>query len=179
MDTSLGERSKTGASTIDPAQEFINLYDTEMPRVYRYIAHHLGSAQEAEDITSEVFQRAFQNWPQLRQANSKRAWLMTVANHLVSDYFRRHARPVLPFIMEATAELNPEEAAVQREDAVILIRKLGQLPVRDRTVLTLRFAGDLSHREIAEVLGISEDASAVALYRALRRLREAYEGEPR
>ena len=56
---------------------------------------------------------------------------------------------------------------------------LSGLADRDRQIVTLRFAAGLSHREIGRVLRISEGASAVALLRVLRRLRQSYGGEDR
>jgi len=180
MDTSPGERSIPEASSRDPAQEFVQIYDNEVGRVYRYISYHVGSVQEAEDLTADVFQRALQSWPSIHgQLNSPRAWLMTVANNLVVDHYRRRAKPAWPLVLGTGSSPSPEEDVVRQEETRTLLERLSQLPERDRTILTLRFAGELSHREIGRAMGISEDASAVALLRALRRLRMAYEGEAR
>lgn len=163
---------------------FAQLYDSEMSRVYRYVRYRVGTVEEAEDLTSEVFHRALRHWPKMRrELRSPRAWLFTIATRLLVDHYRRRGGP-----QEASLENNPalpstqagpEAALLQQEEVSILQAHLAALPERDRAVLTLRFAGDLSHREIGEILEISEGASAVALLRALRRLRQLYEGEER
>ena len=163
---------------------FARLYDSEMSRVYRYILYRVGTVEEAEDLTSEVFHRALRHWPRMRlELRSPRAWLFTIATRLLIDHYRQRGGP-----QEASLENSPvlpstwsgpEAELLQQEEVSILRTHLAALSERDRTVLTLRFTGDLSHREIGEILGISEGASAVALLRALRRLRQVYEGEER
>ena len=170
-------------SGVDSATElFARLYDAEMPRVYRYLCYRVGSRIEAEDLTADVFQRALRHWPRVySQLESPRAWLFTVASNRLADYYRqRHARPAASLDGRfdlASGQSDPEAEAVRREEVATLLSNLRQVSERDRTVLTLRFAGGLDHREIGQVLGISEGASAVALLRALRRLREVYEEE--
>jgi len=166
----------------DPLEEFARLYDAEMPRVYRYICYRVSSVEEAEDLTADVFHRALRHWPRMRtRLRSPRAWLMTLATNRVTDHYRRR-RVRRTFSLNSTvpvasAQPGPEERAVRQEEVSTLLKRLEGLPERDRTILALRFAADLSHREIGEILGISEGASAVALLRALRRLRQSYQGE--
>lgn len=166
----------------DDRESFARLYDEEMPRIYRYIRYRVRSVEIAEDLTADTFHRALRHWPRMRQRlRSPRAWLLTIATNRLTDYYRRSgARPTAslgdrPEI--ATPQVGPEERTIRREEVAVLLNHLSQLSERDQSVLTLRFAGDLSHREIGEILGISEGASAVALLRALRRLRRAYQGE--
>jgi RNA polymerase sigma-70 factor (ECF subfamily) len=166
----------------DPGVEFARLYDREMPRVYRYLCYRVGSRVEAEDLTADVFQRALRQWPHMAsQLESPRAWLFTIASNRLTDYYRQgQSRPATSLDGRfdlASSQPDPETEAVRREEVSILLKNLGRLSDRDRSVLTLRFAGGLDHREIGRVLGISEGASAVALLRALRRLRELYEEE--
>jgi len=184
MDPSMRNRSDPRANTEDPVAAFASLYDAEMPRVYRYIRYQVDSMEEAEDLTADVFHQALRHWPRMqKQLRSPRSWLLTLATHRVADHFRRRRnRPAFP--LEAAPNLagtqpGPEEMAVRQEEVNMLLARLSELPERDRTILTLRFAGELSHREIGQVLGIQEGASAVALLRALRRLRQSYQGEER
>lgn len=168
----------------DTARElFARLYDSEMPRIYRYLCCRVGSRVEAEDLTADVFQRALRQWPQVaHKLESPRAWLFTIATNRLTDYYRQGARPAVLHPVDERFELasnqpDPEAEAVRREETTTLLARLQRMSERDRAVLTLRFAGELDHREIGRALGISEGASAVALLRALRRLRELYEEE--
>jgi len=181
MDNFARVQAKPGS---DPGVEFARLYDREMPRIYRYLCYRVGSRVEAEDLTADVFQRALRRWPQVASdIESPRAWLFTIASNRLTDYYRRSARsnvsstPVDERFDLASPQPDPEAEAIRQEEAATLLANLKQMSERDRNVLTLRFAGELGHREIGQVLGISEGASAVALLRALRRLRKMYEEE--
>lgn len=166
----------------DPGQSFAELYDEEMPRLYRYIRCRVGSREEAEDLTADVFQRALKSWPRTRaRLRSPRAWLFSIASNRVADHHRRRQflRVISMGQAAGSADDNPEpeEEALQQQEVAELLGHLGELSERDRSILSLRFGGELSHREIGQVLRISEGAAAVALLRALRRLRRCYEGE--
>lgn len=174
------QRSQPKLSSDAVREQFARLYDREMPRIYRYLCYRVGSRVEAEDLTADVFQRALRQWPQVGyRIESPRAWLFTIATNRLIDYYRQKAPDVLQSIDErfdlASPQPDPEAEAVRREEAAALLARLQRLSERDRAVLTLRFAGELDHREIGQTLGISEGASAVALLRALRRLRGLYE----
>ncbi len=182
MDTFSGDRPHARPGTADLMEEFLQLYDTEMARVYRYVRYHVRSEEEAEDITADVFHRALRHWPRMRgQLSSPRAWLLKIASNRLADFYRRRqVRQIFSLFKVgsvASPHTGPEEAAVQQEEVAVLLSKVAQLSARDQAVLALRFAGEMSHREIGQALGISEEASAVALLRALRRLRRAYQGE--
>jgi RNA polymerase sigma-70 factor (ECF subfamily) len=165
-------------------EAFGRLYDDEMPRVYRYFRYHVRTVEEAEDLTSDVFHRALRHWNRMRKKlRSPRAWLFSIATNRLTDHFRRkHNTPA--FDVETAADVvsnhsGPEETTLEKERIGDLLNHLSKLTKRDRQVVTLRFAAELSHREIGRVLGISEGASAVALLRVLRRLRDSYRGEDR
>jgi len=163
-------------------EQFARLYDSEMPRIYQYLCYRVDSQGEAEDLTADVFQRALRQWPRVHASlESPRAWLFTVATNRLTDYYRqqptRCTAPLDDRFDLASSQPDPETEAIRREETDTLLSNLQQMSERDRSVLTLRFAGGLDHREIGQVLGISEGASAVALLRALRRLREMYEEE--
>lgn len=173
--------SKDGAGPAsDPLEDFARLYDAEMPRIYRYICYRVRTREEAEDLTADVFCRALRHWPRVRgELRSPRAWLFTLAGHCLVDYYRRVRGRVETSIDDRFGLgddlAGPEEASIRRQEMQTLLSSLDALPERDRTVLVLRFVGDLSHEEIGEILGISAGASAVALLRALRRLRRLYQ----
>ena len=164
----------------DPQVEFARLYDNEMPRVYRFICHHVGSCQEAEEVTGDVFRRAQRQWPQVyRKLDSPRAWLFALARERLADHARRpEGRPAGPpercFDLQGDAP-GPEAEAARGGQLAALLDRLAGLPDMDRTVLTLRFAGGLEQREIGSVLEIDEPAAALSLLQALRRLRETME----
>jgi RNA polymerase sigma factor (sigma-70 family) len=144
-------------------------------RVYAYVAYRIGDGPDAEDVTSDVFERALryrESYDATRGAPLP--WLLGIARRCVDDLGRK-ARPTLELeqIERATLEDVASEA-VQRLNLTAAIRRLDD---RSRDLLALRFGADLSARAIGEVLGLKTNAVEVALHRTLGRLRIDLEDE--
>jgi RNA polymerase sigma-70 factor (ECF subfamily) len=153
-------------------QAFAMLYRHYLPDVYRFCYRRLGNEPAAEDATSQVFTRALVALPRF-ESGSFRAWLFTIAHHIVIDEVRR-TRPAAS--LEAAASLTdpaptPEEALLSAEHCRRLAAVLRQLPPAQQQVLELRLAG-LKAPEIATVLGRSHGTIRNLQHRALLRVRE-------
>ena len=166
-------------SLTNDQRTFNRLYETEMPRVFRYICYLVDSGERARDLTADVFQEAVLDWPRVRrQLHSPRAWLFSLAVQRLSAHLQGQAIPPEP-----ERELVPAPAADAEESAFerpaeldLLFANLSRLSEQERTILALHFAGELGHREIGQVLGLDEKEAAIALLRSLRRLRQVYGG---
>jgi RNA polymerase sigma factor (sigma-70 family) len=142
-------------------------------RVYAYIAYRVGDGPDAEDLTSETFERALR----YRKSYDPRkgepvAWLLGIAKRCVDG---RGLRPEL--LSESPDE--PSRADVE-EDVVrrlTVARAVGGLDDRDRELIALRYGADLTARQIAEMLGARTNAIEVALHRALGKLRATFGDE--
>ena len=135
-------------------------------RVYAYVAYRLGPGPHAEDVTSEVFERALRYRASFDpKRGDPAAWLLGIARRAIVD---AAAEPVAPG-SERHAVAGPEEAAPARLDVVAAV---AQLEVRDRELVALRYGADLTARQIAELLELRVNTVEVALHRALARLRE-------
>jgi RNA polymerase sigma-70 factor, ECF subfamily len=145
-------------------------------RVYAYVAYRVGDPSEAEDITSETFERALR----YRDGYDSRkgepiAWLLGIARNCVYDAQLR-PRPQAPHDLEP-ADVDVETDVVAR---VTLEDALAGLSTSDRELLALRYGADLRAREIAKLLDRRTNAVEVALSRARARLAAGLEqGEPR
>jgi RNA polymerase sigma-70 factor (ECF subfamily) len=133
---------------------------------------------EAEDLTQATFERAVRAWSRFdpRRA-SERTWLLAIARNLLIDHRRRDrsgALETLEGFDERTvpAVPGPEERLTTEPE---LTEALDQLAARDREVLALRFGGDLTGQEIAELLGLSLANVQQITSRSLRKLRELLE----
>jgi RNA polymerase sigma-70 factor, ECF subfamily len=137
-------------------------------RVYSYVAYRIGDGPDAEDVTSEVFERALR----YRQTyDSKRgeplAWLLGIARRCVEDAARRpRADSAEPPDTPSAEDLESE--AVQR---VTVAAAVGQLDERAQDLVALRYGADLTAKQIGSVLGLKTNAVEVALHRTLERLR--------
>ena len=154
----------------DPRQ-FALLYARYLDHVHRYCYRRLGSREAAEDATSLVFTKALAAFPHYRDA-SFRAWLFTIAHHVVTDRYRAE-RP--EYALETAADIqdaapSPEDLALAADERRGVMVLLAALPVHQRQVVELRLAG-LTGTEIAQALGRSRANVDVTQYRAVSRLR--------
>jgi RNA polymerase sigma-70 factor (ECF subfamily) len=150
---------------------FARVYDDHVWRVYGFLAYRLTDRQTVEDLTQATFERALRAWSRFdpRRA-SERTWLLAIAANLLIDY-RRRDRSVLVETIEdrwLAPAPGPEERGLGSSE---LAAALAELTDREREVLALRFGGDLSGGEIAQVLGLSVANVQQITSRALRKLR--------
>ncbi|MDP9266538.1 MAG: RNA polymerase sigma factor [Chloroflexota bacterium] len=154
---------------------FADLYDEHVDAVYRYVLYRLREASDAEDVTSEVFTKAFANIHRYRwQGKSFLAWLYTIARNAVTDR-RRRDRPTIELDNAfGVAEQGPtaHDHAVHGEQVLALRGAVKHLTGEQQEVLLLRFAENLSSRQVAVKLGKNEGAIRALQFRALGRLRK-------
>jgi len=137
-------------------------------RVYAYVAYRIGDGPDAEDITSETFERAFRRKATFDPARGTPvAWLLGIARNRISDMAFAGDIPVAR-VPDTPDPTELEEGAVRR---VTLAAALAQLDPHDQELIALRYGADLTARRIGEILGMSTNAAEVALHRALGRLR--------
>ncbi|MEO0249985.1 MAG: sigma-70 family RNA polymerase sigma factor [candidate division WOR-3 bacterium] len=160
-------------------RQFAPLYEQYLDRIYRYIAARVGDGTMAEDLTSEVFLKALENLSRYRPSAPFAAWIFTIAHHTVASHFRQ--RPVMigyhePFFDRASSgNVFPPQREGPDDDLAQLHQLLARLDEEDRELLRLRFAGGLTYREAAMVLGRSPGAVKMATHRLLQRLRHEME----
>jgi RNA polymerase sigma-70 factor (ECF subfamily) len=143
-------------------------------RVYAYAAYRLGDGPDAEDVTSEVFERALRyrhNYD--RSKGEPAAWLLGIAQRCTSAALaaRAHDQPRVERDGESEGF---EDDSIRR---LTLAAALSQLSDRDQELIALRFGADLTAAQIARVLDGKTNAVEVALHRALARLRSILESE--
>jgi len=161
-----------GHQATSPSQEeFSRLYEAYFPRLMAYALSRLGERQVAEDVVAEVFVRAFTHWGSLRDRGALEGWLFSIAHNLVVSHVRAQARTCRWWERGGGDGESPEEAALAQDERRRLRQALAKLPERYQRILALRFEAGLSHRDIAQVMGLSEVNVRVTLLRALRRLR--------
>lgn len=154
-------------------EAFDLLYETYLPRVYRFAVKRLRDAGEAEDVTQEVFHTVFQVLGGYRGQSSLLVWIFGITRNTVNRRFRRLRPPTESF--EGTArELPAEIPAVDRMvEARLLLQRCEEIVESELTPLQRRIF-HLKHlrrqpiRVIAEALGKSEDAIKANLYRMRR-----------
>jgi RNA polymerase sigma-70 factor, ECF subfamily len=165
------DRSLVEAAKADPGR-FAELYDRHVDRIYAFASRRTSDRAAAEDITSEVFEKAL---AQLRQFEWRGtpfvAWLFRIAANAIADRWRKEGR---------REEIGPIPEAHETDDIerrVALAQLVERLPDAQRQVIGMRFGEDRSIREIAAALGRSEGAVKQLQLRALERLRKEMGGD--
>jgi RNA polymerase sigma-70 factor (ECF subfamily) len=152
------------------------LYERHAVAVYRYLLARGASADQAEDLTAAAFERALRSIGGFSPGRAGfRPWLLAIARNAWVDARRLTSRETDLNDAAGVAANggSPEDAAEASEDRELVMRLLAQLPETGRDAVALRYAAGLSAREIATVIGKSEDATKKVLSRSLDSLREA------
>jgi len=147
-------------------------------RVYSYVAYRVGDGPDAQDITSEAFERALRGRHTYDPSRGAPiSWLLGIARRCVSDAWAARSNPVAD-PSELPDGVDLEDQSIRR---LTLSAAIATLDVREQELIALRYGADLTARRIAEVLGMRTNAVEVALHRALVRLREQLgaEGSPK
>ena len=155
-------------------QEFQTFYQENLGLIYRYIYSKVGNREEAEDLTSQTFMKAVRSIDRERGPQSMQKWLFQVARTTVADYWRAYYRisvssldELLDAGWEGPIDEDPVVGDVAPPERVQRILKA--LPEHYREVLTCRFLLNLSIKETAVKMGLTEANVKVLQFRALKR----------
>jgi RNA polymerase sigma factor (sigma-70 family) len=142
-------------------------------RVYAYVAYRIGDGPEAEDVTSETFERALRYRKTYRSSKGEPVgWLIGIARRCIADAVEGRLE-----LLEPEDAISPGDLAADAVVRLDVADAMATLDERNRELIALRFGADMTARQIAQVLGLKTNAVEVALHRALGRLR-AELGEP-
>ncbi len=159
-------------------EAFGQLYDHYVSSIYRFVYYRVGSAQLAEDLTSETFVRGLRaiqrfSW----QGKDFGAWLTTIARNLVADHYKS-SRARLELVSDDVPE-GPQTAPSPEDDVLslltneILFEAVNNLPAEQRDCVLMRFIQGLSIAQTAAALDRSEGAIKQLQLRAVRNLAKA------
>lgn len=157
-------------------QFFSELFDRYFERVYQFHLFRIRQDQDAEDLTSETFTKVFQKIDTFREDGAPfSAWLFTIARNTLIDFTRKHK--IKP---ESIDEIQPSDEPSKDFDMTkientVLSDKLWEairtLPEKQQQLWGLKLSADLPHRDIAEILGTTENNVNVMVNRSLKQLK--------
>jgi RNA polymerase sigma-70 factor (ECF subfamily) len=160
---------------------FEELYTEYFTRVYAFLRALLGNAEDAEDVTSQVFIKAYHAYGRYQpQRATPASWLFQIARNAALDHHRRSARRDRldrRLASQPVVHQDPSEVAAERILYREILGALDRLPHRQREVVGLRHSG-LSFLEVGDLMACSEDAAKMLYYRALRSLRASLPADP-
>jgi RNA polymerase sigma factor (sigma-70 family) len=152
-------------SALPPFQVLLDRHGGEVLGVLRGAVGRV----DADDCFQETLLAALRAYPRLEHGDNLRGWLMTIAYRKAVDHHRANGRRPQP--VGEVEEVADERAVAPAPDSGVWAR-VGALPPKQRAAVTLRFAGDLPHTEIAAALGCSPEAARRSLHEGIKRLRK-------
>jgi RNA polymerase sigma-70 factor (ECF subfamily) len=174
-DSRAGESVLVERAIAGDAEAFGELYVLHLDAIYRYIYYRVGDAQDAEDLTEQVFLRVWQALPGYEQRGYPfSSWLYRIAHNAVVDYHRERGGATGALPLEDWVENGSRAAAldevISAEEAAALSAAVKQLSDDQQQVILLRFVEGMSHAQVAHIVGKSEGACRVIQHRALAAL---------
>ncbi len=158
---------------------FGELYEHFFPRIYNLIYVRVKNSTVADDIVSDVFLKMTQNLGTFDEGKASFCtWLSRIAMRTLTDYYRwqghRQGNVEWDDVLSPAAPVQeqPESQYLAAEGRAELLLALDKLGERERRIIELKFWGDLSNKEIAEVMDMTPSNVGVILHRAMKVLRD-------
>jgi DNA-directed RNA polymerase specialized sigma24 family protein len=159
----------TTTARLPPFQRFL---DAHAEDVLRYLVASVGR-HDADDAFQDTFLSALRAYPRLPPGSNLRGWVLTIAHRKAIDVHRARGRNPVPVAeIGDGAQPTPPPAPLPPTGEGDHWERVRALPARQREVLTLRYAADLTHAEIATALHCTEEAARRAAADGLKSLRK-------
>lgn len=152
-------------------EAFTRLYETHVDAVYQYCAYRTHTIEEAEDLTSEVWENALIHIRELKSNHPIvfKGWLFKIAQNCIYKHWKKKTPEGLGEEAECiqSEELNPEQESKRQNEAEELRTLVKALAPQQQETVALHFFSGLRNKEIAKILDLSEKTVASNLSRAL------------
>ena len=148
------------------------IYRSHAQTVYKFLLAQCRDPDLAEELTQETFYRAVCSIDRVDGSCKLSVWLCQIAKHLWYQHLRKRQKETVP--LETAPETpvpSAEDGVLDQEGRLTLLRQIHRLPEPQREVIYLRAFGNLSFREIGDVLGKTENWARVTFYRTKEKLR--------
>lgn len=147
------------------------VYEEHCQTVYRYLLSLTRNADLAEELTQETFFQAIKGIERFDGSCRITTWLCAIAKNQFLAYNRKH--PPAENLTESSAVVSgPESEVISSMNRIDILKKMHCIPEPGREIMHLRLFGNLSFREIGEIMGKSENWARVTYYRAKEQLRK-------
>lgn len=156
-------------------------YEAHADTVFRHVFLRVRDREKAKDIVQDAFSKTWAYLAEGKEVDHMKAFLFRVANNLIIDSARKKKSASLDVMMDENGfeiaddtVADPSEMQGVRE----ALRLLADLDEIYRVAITMRFMDEMSPREIADVLGVSENVISVRIHRGIERLQKLYDRPP-
>lgn len=147
------------------------MYRQNAKIVYYFLYSWCHNVQLAEDLTQETFLKAYQSIERYDGSCKLSVWLCQIAKHLYFQYLQKNGREIPAELEEERiAKEDTEKQVLTKLELIDVLKEMQKLPDKMREVIYLRIIGELSFREIGEILGKTENWARVNFYRGKEQL---------
>ncbi len=153
--------------------DFLKLYDEQADGVFRFAYFKLLDRDRAEEVTQEAFVRTWEYLRSGKTVDNQRAFVYRVANNIIVDQFRKKRELSLDALRDDgfDAGFEPLAGAALEMDAAAVRKVIDRLDPKYRDPILLRHVNGISVKEIAAILGVSENVASVRIHRGIEKLR--------
>jgi RNA polymerase sigma-70 factor (ECF subfamily) len=154
-------------------ESFGNLYNIYLDRIYRYVYYHVKDRMMAEDITEDVFIKA---WKAIKSCKGRErtfsSWIYRIAHNQMVNTQRNNNRSISMGMKTLVDASDHEQRVDDKLDEYELAEMLGCLPPAQKQVIIFKFIEGMANSEIAKIMNKSEGAIRILQMRALSALRK-------
>jgi RNA polymerase sigma-70 factor, ECF subfamily len=155
---------------------FDEIYEQLFPIVFRFVRLRIPQS-EVEDVTAEILTKIWRALPNFEGKSTLKSWSLRIAYHHIADFYRLHKRKGLPIISLSEDFRSIHSTDDHSEQLVTLLsvsETLAKLSEPQVAVIQLRLVEGFSAAEVAQILGITQQAVDSLLYRAKKSFRKFY-----
>ncbi|MES3004579.1 MAG: RNA polymerase sigma factor [Patescibacteria group bacterium] len=170
----------------DLEKSFLIAYEQHSDAIFRFIFFKLNDRERTLDLVQETFMKTWLHMSKNQAIDNTKAFLYTVAGHLVIDEYRKrgrkdHLTSSLDGLneegFEPSLDINELEVLSNHLDGKEIMKVIQELPQIYSTVLLMKYAEELSVTEISEVIGETPNVISVRLNRGIKKLKELLESK--
>ncbi|MEL6406621.1 MAG: sigma-70 family RNA polymerase sigma factor [Chloroflexota bacterium] len=154
------------------------VYDQQAPRLYNFLRYRTGNSETAKDLTAQVMLKAWRHRASYQdEIGTFTTWLFQIARNAAVDHYRKQKHSPLPLydVHQHASDFSLETEVQKLLDADKLYCLLQKLPERDQEIIALKYGADMTNRDIAEVLKLTESNVGTILHRTIKTLRSQWE----
>lgn len=165
--------------------DFEEIYVQYQGKIYSFLHKLSGDVQLAEELTQETFYRAFVSFGKYKGNSSMFTWLAAIAKYTYFGYLKKERQSresiqlddVVDFYISQEYRNSAEDAVLRKEITGKVREVLLELPQKNLEVVALRIYAEMSFKQVAEAMGISEGSAKVLYFRAKNMLKERLQNE--
>jgi RNA polymerase sigma-70 factor (ECF subfamily) len=156
------------------------LFERHNRSLYGFFYRLTADTNTSEDLVQNVFMRILKYRHTYHGDGKFTTWMYHMARNLFADHYKKQKRMGYKEDVETADRYfsnddNAESTRIQREEIDLLQKALDQLPLEKKEVLVLSKFQEMRYKEIADLMGLTESAVKVRIFRALKELKSVYE----